>query len=200
MACQIQTDKYNSVVLNLIKLNPKEYNNFDNAAKFILGSSLTPEQKMMSVHNMAYIYKGLSGIDSKFYIPGNAENVISAVVYQDDIDQYISVVNDFLGLKKPSKLKVESISKSIDSLLTKKNITRQDLIGPDGVLTSIKNYFGVTAFDNNEDRESLIDDFSKSLVDTINEHTSAQAHKDFLIKQVEFALEELRQKSSFISL
>ena len=200
MACQIQTDKYNSVVLNLIKLNPSVYNNFDNAAKFILGSSLTPEQKMRSVHEMAYIYKGLAGIDEKFYVSGIADTVISAVEKQKDTDDYISFVSESLGLKKPSKLKVEGISKSIDALSSKKNITRQDLVSPDGILTAIKNYFSVTSFENNEDRESLIDDFQNALTTAINDHTSAQAHKDFLIKQVEHVLSDLRRTSSFVAL
>ena len=200
MACQIQTDKYNSVVLNLIKLNPSVYNNFDNAAKFILGSSLTPEQKMRSVHEMAYIYKGLAGIDEKFYVSGIADTVISAVEKQKDTDDYISFVSESLGLKKPSKLKVEGISKSIDALSSKKNITRQDLVSPDGILTAIKNYFSVTSFENNEDRESLIDDFQNALTTAINDHTSAQAHKNFLIKQVEHVLSDLRRTSSFVAL
>jgi hypothetical protein len=200
MACQIQTDKYNLVVLNLIKLNPSVYNNFDNAAKFILGSPLSPEQKMRSVHEMAFIYKGLSGIDNKFYEAGIADIVTSAVEKQIDAEDYISFISESLGLKKPSKLKVEGISKSINALSTKKNITRLDLTAADGILSNITNYFGITSFSSNEDRESLIDDFEKSLTDAINEHTSAQAHKDFLIKQVKHALDNLRRSSSFIEL
>lgn len=200
MACQIQTDKYNSVVLNLIKLDPSVYNNFDNAAKFILGSSLTPEQKMRSIHEMAYIYKGLSGIDDKFYVPGIADTVITAVHKQKDTDDYISYVSETLGLKKPSKLKIEGISNAINAIGTKKNITRQDLVSPEGILTSIKNYFSVTSFPTNEERESLINDLQKDLTDAINDHTSAQAHKDFLIKQVEFELNNLRRTSTFVAL
>lgn len=200
MACQIQTDKYNSVVLNLIKLDPSVYNNFDNAAKFILNSSLTPEQKMLSVHNMAYIYKGLSGIDSKFYNAGNAENVMGAVSFMDDVSNYVSEVSVMFGLKKPSKLKVESINKAIDALSTKKNITRLDLISQEGILTAINNYFSITSFPTNDERESLIDDFQKVITDTINDHTTDQVHKDFLIKQVLHSLDSLRMTSSFVSL
>lgn len=200
MACQIQTDKYNSVVLNLIKLDPSLYNNFDNVAKFILNSSLTPEQKMLSVHNMAYIYKGLSGIDNKFYNAGNAENVISAVPFMDDVSNYVSEVSIMFGLKKPSKLKVESISKSIDALSTKKNITRLDLISQEGILTKINNYFSVTSFPTNDERETLIDDFQKAITDTINDHTTDQSHKDFLIKQVVHSLDSLRMTSLFVPL
>lgn len=199
MACQIQYDKYNSVVLNLIKLDPSVYNNFDNAAKFILNSSLTPEQKMMSVHNMAYIYKGLSGIDSKFYDAGTSDAVISAMAF-DNVSDYITSVSEILGLKKPSALKVESISKAIDKLSGNKNITRQDLIAPDGILTSINNYFSVTTFPSNEERENLINQFLETVKESINEHDSSRDHKDFLIKQVERSLDALRKTSSYIPL
>ena len=200
MACQIQTDKYTSVVLNLIKLDPSVYSNFDNASKFILSSALTPEQKMMSLHNMAYIYKGLAGIDNKFYNPGNAEGIISNVVRMDDPVSYVSNVSELLGLKKPSSLKVESISKAVDKLATKKNITRQDLISSEGILTSVKNYFSVTVFSTNEEREQLLNEFSTAIKSAILEHDSPQAHKDFLIKQVDEAINTLRKSSSFIPL
>ena len=117
MACQIQTDKYTSVVLNLIKLNPSVYNNFDNSAEFIFKSSLTPEQKMMSLHNIAYIYAGLSGIDPSYYNQGKANDVITAFATQDNPSDYLTAVGELLGLKKPTALKIESISKAIEKLL-----------------------------------------------------------------------------------
>ena len=105
-----------------------------------------------------------------------------------------------LGLKKPSSLKVESISKAVDKLATKKNITRQDLISSEGILTSVKNYFSVTVFPTNEEREQLLNEFSTAIKSAILEHDSPQAHKDFLIKQVDEAINTLRKSSSFIPL
>jgi hypothetical protein len=200
MACQIQTDKYTSVVLNLIKLNPSVYNNFDNSAEFIFKSSLTPEQKMMSLHNIAYIYAGLSGIDPSYYNQGKANDVITAFATQDNPSDYLTAVGELLGLKKPTALKIESISKAIEKLLEKANIMRQDLTSPDGVLTLVRNYMGVTQFPSNKEREALLDNISNSIKEAIDKHDSSGTHKDFLKKQVDAAITSLRKSSSFIPL
>lgn len=200
MACQIQTDKYTSVVLNLIKLNPSVYNNFDNSAEFIFKSSLTPEQKMMSLHNIAYIYAGLAGIDSEYYNAGKADAVITAYGLEGDVSKYLSDVGEILGLKSPAKLSIESVSNAIDKLLEKKNIMRQDLTSPEGVLSLVRNYMSVTSFPTNEERESVLDQISNAIKDAIDKHDSSGTHKDFLKKQVDAALGSLRKSSSFIPL
>ena len=64
MACALTTEQYIPVVENLIRLNPTVYNNYDNAARFILQSSLTEEQKKLALHNMAHIYNALSELGS----------------------------------------------------------------------------------------------------------------------------------------
>jgi len=200
MACQLQSDKYTQVVLNLIKLNPSVYNNFDNSAKFIFESGLTPEQKMMSLHNMAYIYSGLAGIDSKFYNADNAKHVISAYSLEGGTSEYLAAVGELLGLKKPTSINVESISKAIDSLLNKKNIMRQDLVSNDGVLAMVKNYMSITSFSTNEEREMMLDQITNSIKEAIDKHSSSETHKDFLKKQVDSVLDSLRKSSSFIAL
>lgn len=45
MSCQVQTSKHIGFVKALIQHDPKLYYNFDNAAKVILESDLTPELK-----------------------------------------------------------------------------------------------------------------------------------------------------------
>lgn len=200
MACQIQTDKYTSVVLNLIKLNPSVYNNFDNSAEFIFKSSLTPEQKMMSLHNIAYIYAGLAGIDPEYYNAGKADAVITAYGLEGDISKYLSDVGEILGLKSPAKLSIESVSNAIDKLLEKKNIMRQDLTSPEGVLTLVRNYMSITSFPTNEEREAVLDQISNAIKDAIDKHDSSGTHKDFLKKQVDAALGSLRKTSSFVPL
>ena len=74
MGCTIATEQYIPVVENLIKLNSEVYKNFDNAAKFILQSDLTGEQKKLALHNMAHIYNGLSGLDATVYNLGKGRN------------------------------------------------------------------------------------------------------------------------------
>ena len=72
--CELSTDKYISVVKNLIKLNPSEYRNFDKTAEFILKSGLSNYEKSLSLYSIAEIYIGLHGLDKRFYELGKAGN------------------------------------------------------------------------------------------------------------------------------
>ena len=200
MACQIQTDKYTDVVLDLIKLDPTLYNNFDNAATFILKSGLTPEQKMMAVHNVAHIYSGLSELDPAFFVKGKVEQVINTMSVVEAPEDYVKSVSEYYDIRKPSSLKVESIMSKIEALESKTSINRINLKGQDGILDLIKNYFAVTRFESAEEQQSLLNELTTALRTAIVEHPDSQEHKDFLLGIVSAELEGLSRTSDFIPL
>ena len=200
MACQIQTDKYTDVVLDLIKLDPTFYNNFDNAATFILKSGLTPEQKMMAVHNVAHIYSGLSELDPAFFIKGKNEQVINTMSVIESPEDYVKSVSEYYNIRKPSSLKVESIMSKIETLESKTSINRLDLKGQDGILDLIKNYFVVTRFESAEEQQMLLNELTVALRTAIVEHTDSQEHKDFLLDIISTELEGLSRTSDFTPL
>lgn len=201
MACQIQTDKYTDVVLDLIKLDPTLYNNFDNAATFILKSGLTPEQKMQAVHNIAHIYMGLSELDPAFFVKGKVDQVISTMSVIDTPEDYVTSVSGYYDIRKPSALKEEAIMSKIEALDSKPgSLHRLDLKGQDGILDLIKNYFAVTRFENAEEQQASLDRLTVALRAAIVESTDTEEHKEFLLNIVSAELEGLSRTSDFIPL
>ena len=181
MACQIQTDKYTDVVLDLIKLDSSLYTNFDNAAAFILKSGLSPEQKMMAVHNIAHIYNGLADLDPEYFKKGKVADVINIVTMMENPQEYVQTASEFFNVKKTAPLKVSSIIDKIDALGGMTSVNRMDLNGPDGVLNIIKNYFAVTTFENLDERTKLLESLSASLRGQIIDRADEQDHKEFLL-------------------
>lgn len=199
MACQIQTEQYTSVVLKLITLDPTKYNSFNNAAAFILQSGLTPEQKMLSVHNIAYIYNGLAGLED-FYKPGMASDILDVGKVAEDPESYLKTVTEMLGVTPSAKLSIDTLNKKIEALGSKSTLTRKDLVAPEGILTMMGNYFAVTKFDTAEDRNEVLTQLTAALKEQIMEFDMAADHRDFLLRQVDDTAEGLRQKSDYIPL
>ncbi len=201
MACQIQPDKYNSVVLNLISLDPNTYNNYDNAAKLVLGSNLTPEQKMLSVHNLAYIYKQMAELDTENYFqPGQAAAVLDAMAAIDDAGEYVQKVSEMMDVKSPAKLRLKTLEKKIDELGTKKSLLPREVMAGDGLFTMFSNYFAVTQFDNAEEREKTLDELTTAIRQAISEIQQPQAINDLLNTQLDSILDKLQKKSDYIAL
>lgn len=198
MACQIQTDKYTDVVLDLIRLDPNVYNNFDNAASLVLRSGLTPEQKMLSVHNLAYIYAGLADLDSEYYQKGKAAEVIGTAAVMEDPQVYVQTLSKLYGIKKPSPIKVESILKKIDALGAQSTINRVDISGPDGVIELMRNFFITNQFENLEERTKLLEQLTAALRAQIVDRQMPQDNKDFLLSQVENMEKSLNKRSEYI--
>jgi ribonuclease HI len=198
MACQIQTDKYTDVVLDLIKLDSSLYTNFDNAAAFILKSGLSPEQKMMAVHNIAHIYNGLADLDPEYFKKGKVADVINIVTMMENPQEYVQTASEFFNVKKTAPLKVSSIIDKIDALGGMTSVNRMDLNGPDGVLNTIKNYFAVTTFENLDERTKLLESLSASLRGQIIDRADEQDHKDFLLGLIDDTMAGLDKKSFFI--
>jgi hypothetical protein len=198
MACQIQTDKYTDVVLDLIKLDSSLYTNFDNAAAFILKSGLSPEQKMMAVHNIAHIYNGLADLDPEYFKKGKVADVINIVTMMENPQEYVQTASEFFNVKKTAPLKVSSIIDKIDALGGMTSVNRMDLNGPDGVLNIIKNYFAVTTFENLDERTKLLESLSASLRGQIIDRADEQDHKDFLLGLIDDTIAGLDKKSFFI--
>lgn len=201
MACQIQTEKYTSVVLNLLSLDPNKYNNFDNAAALVLSSNLTPEQKMLSVHNIAHIYNDLATLDDKNYFEkGKVQDILSATALTETPEKYVEFASNLMGVKSPSKLRLETLQKKIDALGNKKTITLRELQAPEGILSVLSNYFSVTQFESLEDREALLGELAASIKERINDFQESEAVKELLSAQVDATANSLRKNSEYISL
>ena len=150
MACEIQTDKYADFVLKLIQFDPKVYKNFNNAARFVLQSAITPEQKKLTLHNVAFIYDGLHNLDKAFYEIGKAKEVMASVHLIGDTKKYIDTVGAITGVKVPSEVTSATVEKAIEALYDKPVIQNIDLFGSKGVVTLFKQFMrsnGVTEKD-----------------------------------------------------
>jgi hypothetical protein len=198
MACQIQTDKYTGVVLDLIRLEPTVYNNFDNAASFILRSGLTPEQKMLSVHNLAHIYAGLADLDSSYYEKGRADQVSRMIAATENPEGYVQTLSELYGISRPAELKIDSITKKIEALGGKSVINRSDLVGTNGIVTLIKNYFATHSFANLEERTQLLEQLSAALRQQILDSQMPQDNKDGLESLIGDMFASLDKRSDFI--
>jgi len=198
--CELSTEKYISVVKNLIKLNPSEYKNFDKTAEFILKSGLSNYEKSLSLFSIAEIYIGLHGLDKSFYTIGKANKIVDAQILLEDTDEFVSIVSDLYKVKKTPKVKIESIEKMINDLSSKTVVTPNDLTGTNGVLTAIKNYFNTIAFDDETIRQGHIDNVSAQLKSILRELNTSDAYKDLLLKSVDATISSLTKISPFISL
>ena len=198
--CELSTDKYISVVKNLIKLNPSEYRNFDKTAEFILKSGLSNYEKSLSLYSIAEIYIGLHGLDKRFYELGKADRIADARVLLDDTDQFISSVSELYSVKKAPTAKIETIERMINDLSKKTVVTRKDLTSSNGVLNAIKNYFNTIEFEDETIREGYIDNVSHQLKSMLRELNTTDSHKDLLLKAVDTTISALKKTSQFISL
>lgn len=198
--CELSTDKYISVVKNLIKLNPSEYRNFDKTAEFILKSGLSNYEKSLSLYSIAEIYIGLHGLDKRFYELGKADRIADARVLLDDTDQFISSVSELYSVKKAPTAKIETIERMINDLSKKTVVTRKDLTSSNGVLNAIKNYFNTIEFEDETIREGYIDNVNHQLKSMLRELNTTDSHKDLLLKAVDTTISALKKTSQFISL
>jgi hypothetical protein len=198
--CELSTDKYISVVKNLIKLNPSEYRNFDKTAEFILKSGLSNYEKSLSLYSIAEIYIGLHGLDKRFYELGKADRIADARVLLDDTDQFISSVSELYSVKKAPTAKIETIERMINDLSKKTVVTRKDLTSSNGILNAIKNYFNTIEFEDETIREGYIDNVNHQLKSMLRELNTSDSHKDLLLKAVDTTISALKKTSQFISL
>jgi len=191
--CELSTDKFVSVVRNLIKLNPETYKNFDNTAKFILKSGLSNYEKSLSLFSIAEIYVGLNGLDQSFYEVGNAEKIIDAKILLSDADNFLSSISPLYTVKKTPIGKVEAIQRAILNLENKKVITGDDLTE---VLTMINNYFNTNDFEDLETKNTILIYITSELRDVINNFDN----KSFLLSRMTSVIESLNKQSDFIAI
>ena len=201
MGCTIATEQYIPVVENLIKLNSEVYKNFDNAAKFILQSDLTGEQKKLALHNMAHIYNGLSGLDATVYNLGKGIDIIKGVNLIDDTKAYIKFSSDLFGIKESLLPTSTGIDKSIEALTKLSLITVTDLTNSIGPLSLIKQYFFSHTFETLEERASTIESFREMLRDVISNMSKVdESYKEVLYSTIEDVLSTLEKKSEYIDI
>lgn len=198
--CEITTGQYVSIVKNLIKLNPEVYRNFDKTAEFILKSGLSNNEKSLSLFSISEIYIGLNDLDGSFYQTGNAVKIADAKILLSEPDKFLSAVSNLYSVKKAPLGKIESIEKMILDLEKKNTITGNDLTGPKGVLTVIKNYFNTHEFENLEERAVILSSITFELKDVIRELNTTDSQKEFLLARIDSVIESLDKKSDFISL
>lgn len=200
MACDILTGKYISFVQKLIKFDPATFRSYDNAVRFVLDSDLTPEQKKLSIHQLAYIYDGLAGVDSKFYEPGKAADVKGAVHLLADTKGYMKFMNDLYKTKAAPAVTAKTIEDRIDAMSGQTEIERgRDLFGDKGIITLLRQFFtanGITG----EDRRSYVDMVRKSVTEIIDSFTEDAAYNATMRKYMNEALDELLQTTNYIDI
>lgn len=200
MACEIQTDKYISVVQDLIKINAPVYRNFDNTARFILKSDLTPEQKKLSIHNFAHIYNGVAGLNKDFWQPGKAEDLINAVHLLDNTKAYIEFAAQTFGVDVPGKVTMEQINKAIANLGAIKHIRQEEhLTGPSGIFSMFRNFLETNDL-TEEDKDKAIVDFRIAMRSAINLHTASPTYNDVLNQALDRFSAKLKKFTPYVPL
>jgi len=200
MACDILTGKYISFVQKLIKYDPAAFRSYDNAVRFVMDSDLTPEQKKLSIHQLAYIYEGLAGVDAKFYEPGKAADVKGAVHLLADTKAYMKFMNGLYGKKAAPAVTAKTIEDRIDAMASQTEFERgRDLFGDKGIITLLRQFFtanGITG----KDRDSYVDMVRKSVTDIIDSYTEDTAYNASMRKYLGAALADLLQNTGYINL
>lgn len=200
MACEIQTDKYADFVLKLIQFDPKVYKNFNNAARFILQSPITPEQKKLTLHNVAFIYDGLSNLDKGFYEAGNAKEILGAVHLIGDTKSYIKAVSDLTGVKVPGEITSKTVETAIDALYDKPVIQSVDLFGSKGVVTLFKQFLKSADITNEDKVNELTRAFMDSVIAAIDSFEGNPLYNKSLIADLRRSLEKAAVTTPYVDM
>ena len=202
MACALTTEQYIPVVENLIRLNPTVYNNYDNAARFILQSSLTEEQKKLALHNMAHIYNALSELgNSKKYKINKGIDIINSVNLIDNTTDYLNNAFKVFDTKKTRSQSFDGVISAIDALAKQSLIMLADLNKSDGVLSLFKNYISTHNFESIEEKTDTIDQIRGALKEVIDDMTKVdQSYKEVLYNSIDDFIDGLQPKSKYIPL
>ena len=202
MACALTTEQYIPVVENLIRLNPTVYNNYDNAARFILQSSLTEEQKKLALHNMAHIYNALSELgNSEKYKINKGIDIINSVNLIDNTTDYLSNAFKVFDTRKTRSQSFDGVISAIDALAKQSLIMLADLNKSDGVLSLFKNYISTHNFESIEEKTDTIDQIRGALKEVIDDMTKVdQSYKEVLYSSIDDFIDGLQPKSKYIPL
>jgi hypothetical protein len=202
MACALTTEQYIPVVENLIRLNPTVYNNYDNAARFILQSSLTEEQKKLALHNMAHIYNALSELgNSEKYKINKGIDIINSVNLIDNTTDYLNNAFKVFDTKKTRSQSFDGVISAIDALAKQSLIMLADLNKSDGVLSLFKNYISTHNFESIEEKTDTIDQIRGALKEVIDDMTKVdQSYKEVLYNSIDDFIDGLQPKSKYIPL
>lgn len=202
MGCALTTEQYIPVVENLIRLNPTVYNNYDNAARFVLQSSLTEEQKKLALHNMAHIYNALSelGNPEKYKI-NKGIDIINSVNLIDNTTDYLNNAFKVFDLKKTRSQSFDGVISAVDALAKQTLITPADLNKSDGVLSLFKNYISTHNFESIEEKTDAINQIRGALKEVIGDMTKVdQSYKEVLYNSIDDFIDGLQPKSKYIPL
>ena len=202
MACALTTEQYIPVVENLIRLNPTVYNNYDNAARFILQSNLTEEQKKLALHNMAHIYNALSELgNSEKYKINKGIDIINSVNLIDNTTDYLNNAFKVFDTKKTRSQSFDGVISAIDALAKQSLIMLADLNKSDGVLSLFKNYISTHNFESIEEKTDTIDQIRGALKEVIDDMTKVdQSYKEVLYNSIDDFIDGLQPKSKYIPL
>jgi hypothetical protein len=202
MACKSLVSEYTEVVKNLIQNNPK-YREYDNAALLVLtNNELDPEQKKQAIHYFANIYKGLVGIDSKAYNPGQLQKVLNISSKLNSTKEYLELVEKYYDMqeKETPKTAKELIDESI-SKLANKTATAINLTEVNDVLDDISNYMDSQEFETEEDYITQLEEFQKQLLGAIDTAVKGTAtNKKNLAGKVLKKIDSLKTGTPYVDL
>ena len=198
MACELNTEKYISVVEKLIKLDAAEYTNFDNVAKFVLNSSLSDEQKKMSLHNISHIFNSLYALDNSAYELGKAHEVMANVSVIENTEEYLKLTASTFEVKEPVSPSLSNLNAAINKLQNSTSLMPDDL--KKDIVPLIAKYMSSTQFDSDEERKESFDKIKMHVVTVINSFGEDAAYKRILLKTFYDAVENLKSSSIYINL
>ena len=198
MACELNTEKYISVVEKLIKLDAAEYTNFDNVAKFVLNSSLSDEQKKMSLHNISHIFNSLYALDNSAYELGKAHEVMANVSVIENTEEYLKLTASTFEVKEPVSPSLSNLNAAINKLQNSTSLMPDDL--KKDIVPLIAKYMSSTQFDSDEERKESFDKIKMHVVTVINSFGEDTAYKRILLKTFYDAVENLKSSSTYINL
>ena len=168
MACETQTDKFVRIVEKLLSLDADRYKNFDKAAEFILKGPLTPEQKKLSLHNIAHIYSGLYRLDADTFELGKADEVIKAVNLLDNTANYIDFANKLFGTKALTGMSESALRTRLNEFTKLSFVTVPDLIGPEGILTFLESFVKANTFPSPEAQQEFVNSIASDIKEAIS--------------------------------
>jgi len=196
MSCETNTTNYIAIVEDLIKMNPSLYKSFNAAANFILKTdSLSAEQKKLSVHNFAHIYKMLEDVDPKFYDAGKADDVKKAVTFIDDNAAYISHIRDlFSDNSAQEDFGKATLNKKIKALETMDFIAEEGDDSLNSLLNFVTNFFIFNDFETDQDRSNYSEKIKKEIKGNIAKMGTIarnDVYKNRLFKIVDAAFDKM---------
>lgn len=166
MNCELKVEDFKKFLIALIKSDKQKFVKFDNVVKFIYDGPLTDENKKLAIYNMAHLFNVVSIKDPKLFDSGKYAEMLRAANALADTKEFMDHVAKVYNFKKPETINENIILNKIEKLRSMSVIMQKDI---DSILKDIKDYFNVTTFNSENDRQNLLTQYKQELLGVISE-------------------------------